>query len=104
MDYLFWKPDQEILRDVKAFFGVLKCIKDEPVLMGDWNSAAAKQLVIRFEMCSGRDDCKSEAFIKDWMKRKFIVTLSNEASFNKHKVRDRKVVKESVLTWYVLSP
>ena len=63
--------------------------------MGDYNSARGNQLVIRFEMCSGRDDCKTKSQIKEWIKRKFIITLGNMASFNKEKVEKLKLTKSS---------
>ena len=51
--------------------------------MGDNNSAKANMFVIRFEMCVGDASCKDEAVIKEWIKRKFILTLVNHAEFNK---------------------
>lgn len=99
----FWKPAADTEADTKRFFDVLQCITDEPTLMGDFNSAAAHQLTIVFEMCRG-EGCKDEEVIKDWMQRKFILTLENTAEFNKETIEDDKVTRTSTLTWNVLSP
>ena len=39
-------------------------------------------MIVSFEMCSGRPDCKSEDEIREWLKLKFIVLLYNQVSFN----------------------
>ena len=49
--YRFYSPSKEFEADTKRFYHKLMCIKDEPELMGNYNSAAAKQIVIRFEIC-----------------------------------------------------
>ena len=40
--YLFYEPAEEFLSDMKRFYGILQCIKDEATLMGDYNSAKGK--------------------------------------------------------------
>ena len=50
--YKFYLPSEEFLPDAKRFYQKLNCIKnDDAELMGDYNSAAAKQLVIKFDRC-----------------------------------------------------
>ena len=58
------------------------------MLLGDYNSARANQLVITFEVCRDEPDtpvekrkCRPEKEIYDWMSRKFIVILENQISF-----------------------
>ena len=61
--YKFFVPVPEMQGNIKRFMNVLQCIKnDDAELMGDYNSAAAKQLVITFEMCRNKPgvNCKSE--------------------------------------------
>lgn len=51
----FFAPSNEYVTDVRRFYKVLQCIKDDekPVLMGDFNSSKGKQILIKFEMCRG---------------------------------------------------
>lgn len=107
--FKFFAPAPEFANDVKRFKNVLNCIKnDDHELMGDYNSAAAKQLVITFEMCRrGKTpgvNCKSESVIKDWMARKFLLTMENQIEFNKDLVEKDKLKKSSRLIFNVLSP
>ncbi len=101
--YRFNHPSPEFLYDVKRFGTKLQCFVDQPVIMGDYNAAAAKQLVLRFDICRG-EGCKDEATIKKWLNRKFLLVLENQFEFNKELVKEEKVTKSSRLVWNVLSP
>ena len=100
----FFKPAPEFEYDAERFYDVLQCITDDPVLAGDYNSAKAIQLVITFTICRGRYYCKDEATIKEWLARKFILTMENHIYFDKQNVEDNGLKKQSVLVWNVLSP
>ena len=39
--YEFWKPHPNTAQDLNRFFYIFQCIKDDYVLMGDYNSAQA---------------------------------------------------------------
>jgi hypothetical protein len=102
---MFYKPASEIVSDVNRFYKELMCIVDDPILMGDYNSAAAKMLVFTFTMCKNQDYCEDEAVIKHWMARKFILTLENSIFFNKDVVDDIELLnKKSQLVWFPVSP
>ena len=66
--------------------------------MGDYNSAQGKRLFLNFEKCEEEFDtpdawqdgsetpdaikkCKPDAFIKNWLRMKYMVTLENDISF-----------------------
>lgn len=106
----FWTPAVEYAYDTNRFYEKLECIVDDPVLSGDYNSAAAMQLIIAFTMCRDRtleNDgyvCQDEAVIKHWLARKFILVLENRVSFDKENVENQGLLKESVLVWNVVSP
>ena len=54
-----------------------RCIDaDDLQIWGDYNSAKAQQLAIRFKMCQG-EGCESEENIREWLKRKYIVIVYN---------------------------
>ena len=106
--YLFWKPVEEALADLKRFYPVLQCIEEENTIMGDYNSAAARMLVIKFEICVDAPGapkyCHDKADILSWLNRKFVLTLENTKTFNKDTIEDDKVGKESRLIYNVISP
>lgn len=59
-----------------------------------------------FELCrpSPTQKCKSDAEIKAWMNKKYIVTLENEKKFLAHDFSESRITLESNLRWYGLSP
>ena len=55
-----------------------KCIKKEDlVTWGDYNSASAQQIAIKFKMCVNKTICESEENIREWIKGKYILLLYN---------------------------
>ena len=84
--YRFFPPDTEYEYETRRFQDVLQCIQDDVILKGDYNTAAASQLVIAFTICRNEPGvpilpgdviCRDEAFIKKWMRRKWILILEN---------------------------
>ena len=63
----------------------------------------AQQFTIRFRMCEGSELCKSEAEVRDWLRRKFIVVLYNRISFQTDKFGEETLVKESKLRYLPIS-
>ena len=86
--YKFFFPASEYENDINRFFNVLQCLKnDDAELMGDYNSATGRQLVITFEICRDKPGiCKDEAKIMNWLRRKFLLVLENEEHFDKEVV------------------
>lgn len=55
-----------------------KCIdRDELTIWGDYNSAAAQQLAIKFKFCEGHDYCETPEKIREWLRGKYILLLYN---------------------------
>jgi len=108
--FRFFAPVPEMANDAKAFHHVLNCITDEPVIMGDYNSAAAKQLVLRFALCDDSEEdeankyCRPREEILNWLNRKFLLVMENQKTFNKDLIEENKISKSSRLVWNVLSP
>ena len=76
--YLFFKPSDESLNDIKSFGSAFMCLKnDDAQLMGDYNSQIGKQLVLTFSVCRNKPGCRPESQIMNWLNRKFIITLEN---------------------------
>ena len=85
--YKFYEPSEEYMADAKRFYNKLNCIKnDSAELMGDYNSVAGKQLIIKFDMCMDDPEkpeikCKDEKDIKQWLNRKFMLLMENYVTF-----------------------
>lgn len=78
----FFYPADEFINDTKRFAGGLRCIREDYELMGEYNDAAARQLVIKFDICRDKPGtfpafCRPENEIKEWMNRKFLLILEN---------------------------
>ena len=80
----------------------MKCINQEYDIYGDYDSVAASHLVIQFEKCSG-EGCKSEAEIETFLRRKFILTMENQESFNNDDYSDNKIQRVSKTIWYMVN-
>ena len=66
--------ENEILTYRKKF----KCINRKDLsIWGDYNSAKAQQIAIKFKMCEGRPDCESVEATREWLRGKFIILLYN---------------------------
>ena len=103
--FMFFEPADEFQYDINRFYKVLNCMKEPFVLSGDYNTIAAKQLVIAFSICRGETYCRDEETeIKPWLRRKFVMALENQFSFNKEKVETEKLKKTSRLRWITLTP
>ena len=81
----FRGPDTQIfpifssqLAEVQLFRNKFKCFKKSSVeLWGDFNSARAQQLTVKFKMCEGKSICESKENIREWLKGKYILLLYN---------------------------
>ena len=75
----FWKVNERSRRDVENFKPKFKCIDQDIQIQGDYNSDVAQRLEIQFVKCSNKTvgGCKSDAEIMAWLRRKFIITLTN---------------------------
>ena len=73
------------------------------MIRGDYNSNSAQMLLITFNRCHDRNDCKTEKEIDDFIRGKYITVLSNTVRFDSILLASNAVVRESVLTWYPIS-
>ena len=60
--------------------------------------------MIVFEKCDPKKQkCKSEHQITEWLKNKYILTLTNTKSFIQHEFNDKRIAKRASLKWWALS-
>ena len=86
---------------LKNYSRKLNCIDQKIESMGTYNSDSAQKLQIGVVRCDPTvRQCKSEAEIDLWLKRKFIIVVTNNERFNPVVFTDERVVKESVFTWF----
>ena len=71
------------IAEVQTYAKKFKCVDEKDlVIWGDYNSAMAMQLAVKFKMCEGHDYCKTRDEIRDWLSGKYIVLLYNQVRFN----------------------
>ena len=64
--------------EVNTWKKKFRCVKkDDLEIWGDYNSAKAQQLAVKFKFCKDRDDCHSEEETRNWLRRKYIVLIYN---------------------------
>ena len=73
------------------------------MIWGDYNSAKAMQLSVRFKMCEGETWCESEENIRKWLKQKYIVILYNQVNFEHNKFHQDSFKEESRLSYIPIS-
>ena len=72
-------------------------------MTGDYNSDIAESINIQLKKCDSelRTDCKSEEEITQWLRRKFIIVVTNNERFEPTTYTDdERVVQESTMIWY----
>ena len=91
-------------KEVYTWRKKFRCMKREDlVIWGDYNSAKAQQISIKFNFCKDRDDCFSEAEIKEWLKRKFIVLLYNQRRFDPSTFHEATRIEEARIAYIPIS-
>ena len=81
-----------------------QCIDEDVEIRGSYNSDITKSLSIQFVACNETvNTCKSYDEIKNFMKRKFILTLENHSRFNLDEYDESKITKESAITWHPMN-
>ena len=99
-----WKESLDY--EVETYRKKFKCIdKEDTVIWGNYNSAKAYQLSVNFRMCEGgpANGCETEENIRTWLRRKYIVLLSNQRRFDTEGFFGEEVVLESRITYIPLS-
>ena len=97
---------QDSVTEIMTFKKKFKCIdKDEYVVWGDYNSAKAQQINIKFKMCENGNGiiCKSESEIKDFLSGKYVILLYNQIRFATEDFFHAAAVKESRIEYIPIS-
>ena len=93
--------------DLDYYYKKLKCLdQDQQIeVQGDYNSAYARSVILLFERCTnstytGEGACKSDEYITEWLKRKFVLVAQNNERFSSlDYAHGAKVVSETVVEW-----
>ena len=73
------------------------------MIKGDYNSNSAQMLLVTFNRCHDREDCKSKEDIDEFIRGKYLVVMKNTVRFDSVLLAKNAVVKESILTWFPIS-
>ena len=100
----FYPIRDDIKPQLELYQKKMLCTDDTDLMIrGDYNSNNAQLLVIGFNRCHDRVDCKPKAVIDEFIRGKFLVVMSNAVRFDSMLIAHNAVVKESILTWYPIS-
>ena len=78
---------------------------DQIDISGEYDSKEGSSLLVAFERCEGYSYCKTPGEIDTWLRRKFILTVTNEAFLLKDEFEESDRVRRiSTLKWHVVSP
>ena len=82
---IFYPIYENSVNDMRNYSKKLKCVDSQWIsIQGDYNSAITQNFVIQFSMCdpTKRSTCKDESEILRWLRRKFILTFTNQRRFD----------------------
>ena len=98
----FYRPPEAHYKWFESFREKFNCFDDEILVQGDYNSVKVAHLSLQFVKCDSsiRSTCKPEAEIIEWLKRKFFIVLNNSSRFSQYDYTDKKIVNESLVTWF----
>ena len=75
--YGFFRPESEIVENIKYNSGLFKCIEDSFKIYGHSSSFEAQNLVVTYELCKDSPSCKSDEEINSFLDGAQLVTLQN---------------------------
>lgn len=73
------------------------------MIWGDYDSAMAMQLSVKFHMCSGHDYCKTEEEIREFLSGKYIVLLYNQIRFDAERQWEEAAIREARIQYIPVS-
>ena len=85
-----------------SFYKKLQCTDVPLDVSGNFNSNSIRHLQIHLVKCDSsiRGDCKSDEEITEWLRRKFIIVMTNNERFDSTVYTDDRVVRESLFYWH----
>ena len=79
-DSQFFLAYDSDFKQLETYAPYMQCIDEDYELYGEYSSVAGSLLSIYFQKCMG-DGCKNDTEIAEFLRRKFIFTLTNEIIF-----------------------
>ena len=101
----FYPAKKESMSSVEDYADKLQCIDEDIVVKGTDQSLSAQLLSIQFVACDyiNNSTCKSYEEIRQFMRRKFVITYENQSIFKLDKYDHRKITRESNLVWHPMN-
>ena len=97
-------------KEVQTWKKKFKCIpREDLIIWGDYNSAKAQQISVKFEMCDDTKErfkgvtCKEKEEIQKWLQRKFIILLYNQMRFDPKGFHEAAIISESRINYIPIS-
>ena len=98
----FYPPHKNSYGFLSFYWRKLYCVDEFLDIHGNYNSVDASALQVSFVKCDpnvSEIPCKSDEEIKQWMKRLFIVHLTNSIRFDQTGYKEETIAYESKFVW-----
>lgn len=101
-DWHNYSEETERKAELSVYQNKLMCLKpgQDMKLFGDWNTEAARVLLLVFEKCTGKPNCKSDQQIKDYLKDKYLILATRLTRFNTDSFGDESFSTYMKLNWH----
>jgi len=84
-EHRFFPLAEQSAAFVEQNMASLLCTKSDYAIRGDSSSQTGSTLLLAFERCDSGEDstgCKQSGEIDQWLRRKFLITVTNEVTFS----------------------
>ena len=100
----FMTPREDATNYTSLYQKKFRCLDEKDLFIrGNFNTAHTSNIRVLLKKCSGKDYCKSDEEILDFVRGKFILVYLNQIRFDSGKYGEESIIKESRIDWLRVS-
>ena len=98
------RPRQDSFDFVKLYQKKFQCLDEKDrFISGNFNTGNASQIRVYLNRCQGKDYCKTDEEINEFIRGKFLIVYVNEIRFDSQFYGEESIIKESRMDWISIS-
>ena len=98
------RPRQDSFDYVKLYRKKFQCIDEKDrFISGNFNTVNASQIRVHLNRCQGKDFCKSDEEITEFIRGKYLIVYVNEIRFDSQHFGEESIITESRIDWIRIS-
>ena len=98
------RPRQDSFDFVKLYQKKFQCLDEKDrFISGNFNTGNASQIRVYLNRCQGKDYCKTDEEINEFVRGKFLIVYANEIRFESQLYGKESIIKESHMDWVRIS-